>query len=223
MTLPGAATCAAACALAMACVALGNPTQALGQGHGAEASAEIARLNERIDELEAEMSAQQSQSSGVTVLVAIAVGMAASTHSAYLVEWLSRHRLRPVIAWSALGGGRKLAKRGLPGGGVVLMVRITNVGEVAAVDVVSSTRIRVSRRSGDGLLRHTKPDAVGSLYPHASTDILVELTGDEHGMVRNGAKAAFEIMLEYVTVNNRKYSYKVVGTYSGSAETLKTA
>lgn len=222
MNLPCPATRAAMCALVMAGIALGCPTQALGQAHNIEASDEIARLDERIDKLETAMEAQRSQSSAVAVLVAIAVGIGASTHSAYLVEWLSRHRLRPVLAWSAFGGGRKLAKRGLPDGAVTLMVRITNVGHVAAVDVVSRTMIRVSGDKEGGLLRHTKPDSVGSLHPHASMDIPVELSGDEHDMIRNGATATFEITLEYVTVNNRRYSYGLNGTYSGRMEVLDT-
>jgi len=130
--LSGRSFRAAALVLAVACAAFGEPAQALGQAHNATAHGqlvgEIARLNERIDELESGMEAQWSQSPTMTIIIAIAAGVAASTHSAYLVEWLSRHRLRPVLAWSTLEKGRKLSKRGLPDGSLVLMVRMANLG-----------------------------------------------------------------------------------------------
>jgi len=217
---------AAALFLAVACVAFGEPAQALGQAHNATTHAqladEIARLNERIGDLESGMEGRWSQSPTMTIIIAIAAGVAASTHSAYLVEWLSRHRLRPVLAWSTFEKGRKLAKRNLPDGIPVIMVRMTNVGQVAAVDVVSRTRIRISKPNERGVLRRTKPDSLGSLHSSASTDILVKLSEDEWNMIQNGTTVTFTITLEYKTVGSRKYSYKASVTYSENTEALRT-
>lgn len=213
-------------AMTVACIVLLEPAQAMGQAHNATAHGqladEVARLSERIGGLEAGMGAQWRQSPTLAIIIAIAAGVAASTHSAYLVEWLSRHRLRPVLAWVTFGEGRKLVKRSLPGGPTVVMVRITNVGQVAAMDVVSRARVGVSSHMERRFLRHARPDLVGSLHPGTSTDILVEISEEEHSVIQGGGTARLEITLEYMTVDNRRHSYIVGGSYSEGANALKT-
>jgi len=208
----------ALCALAIAAVALGHGPLALGQGHNATAPATGGAAAEA-----GRAAALPDAGHDVTSVVASSLaGILAGTHSAYLTMLLDRRRTRPAIAWSSYGEGNNIAEKALPDGSTALMVRITNVGQVAAVDIVSHMSTSVDGPGGEGPKPDSSSGFVGSLHPGASTDVLAVLSAEEIGRVRDGRTARLEVVLEYTAVDGRRYSCGIVGLYSGRYGVLET-
>lgn len=222
------------CAVATA-VALGSTVPVLGQEDGGMVADGLARMNERIDAIEADGLASMNEridaieadvteyrgSSQLTnIAIAIAVSFAGGAHSAYLVEWLSRHRTRPILSWSMFDDGLPFTLRDTTDGSMAIAVRITNVGHAAAVDIVGHAGVRISAYGASEIFLDTQPNFVGSLHPGASAQVLVTLSRAEHKMVMEGKTAEFALLLRYKAMNNRSYTYRVSGTYSRDVRIL---
>lgn len=203
------------CALAVA--ALGGPAPLFAQeGGGAPAGPapdELARMGERIDAIEADVAEHRGSSRLANTVIAVAVSFAGGAHSAYLLEWLSRHRNRPILSWSMFDEGVQFEPRDAPGGSRGIAIRITDVGHAAAVDIVGHAGVRIPAYERSEIFLDTRPDFAGSLHPGASALVLVPLSRAEHEMVMDGETAEFALLLRYKAINNRVYTYRVSGTY----------
>jgi len=204
--------------------ALGDPAPLLGQEDGAavpgQVADELARMDERIESLEADAAEYRGASQLTNIAIAIVVSFVGGAHSAYLLEWLSRHRTRPILSWSMFDDGLQFALKDAPGGSKGVVLRITNVGHAAAVDIVGYSGVRVPAYGGEEIFLGTRPQFVGSLHPGASAQVLVPLSRAEHEMVMGGETAEFALLLRYKAMNNRSYAYMVSGTYSRDARVL---
>lgn len=210
------------CALAVA--ALGGTAPLFAQeGGGAaagQAPGELARMSERIDAIEADVAEYRASSQTTNIIIAIAVSFAGGAHSAYLVEWLSRHRTRPILSWSMFDDGLQFALRDAPGGSRGIAIRITNVGHAAAVDIVGHAGVRIPAYERSEIFLDTRPNFVGSLHTGASALVFVALSRAEHEMVMDGETAEFALLLRYKAMNNRSYTYRISGTYSRDVRIL---
>lgn len=190
-------------------------------GEFAALEGRIGGLEERIGKLETSEE-ERDQFPAMTISIAIAASIVASTHSAYLVKWLSRHRFRPILSWSMSDGGVPFETRDMPGGIRSPLVRVANVGQVAAVDIVGYIEAPVSSTAKRTTMRRP-PHYFGALHPGASAQIAVPLEPKHHEKVMAGATMAFELFLKYKTVDGQHYTYRVAGVYSLSVRALRGA
>lgn len=219
----------ALCVLAIAAMTLGHGPQAQGQEHNATAAARDGThddgLAARVDALERAAAREGQESILISALLPSLLAIIAGAQSAYLTVHLDKRRRRPTLAWTTYGDGNRLDKKNMPDGSVTLMVRITNVGEAAAVDIESRTTTSVQEPSGQaGQAASADPtiDFVGSLHPKASADIPITLSSGELERIRDGEVATLDIVLDYKGADSRAYSCGIAVIYSGRFEVLVT-
>lgn len=203
-----------------AAAALWSPVPLLGQEGGAPTPGQngerIDALSERVGDLED--AAGKDPAYGIDVPTAILAAVAIVEAVNYAVQAL-RGRTRPILAWSACDDGLKFSLGSIPGGAKFLSVRITNVGQAAAVDIVGRVGVTFSAKRARIRLG-SRPHHVGSLYPGASTQVFVPLSGVEHKRALDGETMTFRLLLCYGAMGGRRYTYSVSGMYSGGLRIL---
>lgn len=203
-----------------AAAALGSPFPLLGQapegptpGQNAE---RIDALAERVVELEgaAGQDPQYPVDAPTAVLAALALAEAGN-----LIVQALRGRTRPILAWSASDDGLKFSLRDIPGGAMCLAVRVTNVGQAAAVDIVGRAGFTFSAKRARVRL-NPRPHHFGSLHPGASTLVLVPLSGAERKRALGREAMTFRLLLSYGAMGGRRHTYGMSGVRSGSLSVL---
>lgn len=206
-------------ALAVAAALLG-PVPLLGQEGDAPTPGQnkelIDALSERVRDLED--AAGRDPAYGIDVPTAILAVVAIVEAVNYVAQAL-RGRVRPVLAWSACGDGLKFTLSEMPGGAKFLAVRITNVGQAAAVDIVERVGVTFSAKRAR-VRPGSRPHHVGSLYPGASTQVVIPLSDAEHKRVLDGETMTFRLLLGYGSMGGRRYTYSVSGMCSGDLRIL---
>lgn len=217
------ALCAVLIALPVA-IALGSPAPILGQEPGdptpGQNEERISALAERIRALEG-----KGEQGGVDWLAALPVIIAAVAllEVAYRVIKALRSRARPVLSWDTFGKGQKFLLVEVPGGPMCPAVRVTNVGQAAAVDIVAYVGVRVSAHAGSRVRPGARPYPVGPLNPGSSTVVPIPLSDEEHARVLYNETAVFEVEVLYKDTGGRDYESIVAGMYSGRLEFLEGA
>lgn len=201
--------------------ALGHPPLLLGQEH---AEPSPGQNGMRIDDLSARVKAlegadRRATESWLSVPYVVLTAVA-GTQLAYLTVQIFRNRARPVLSWSAFDDGREFALRDMPDGSKQLAIRITNVGQAAAVDIVWHVGTMVAARTAADIPLDSGPHFVGSLHPGASTQVLIPVSGAEHARAMGGEMVSFSLMLRYKSMGNRRYAHKVSGRYSKDGRLL---
>ena len=170
----------ALCAL-VAAYALAHIPPLLAQEPGVSSPAQnrerLDALAERVEELEGEGEPVTEARLSVPYVVLTAV---AGTQLAYLTVQMFRNRARPVLSWTVRDDGDGFELRDMPDGSKRIAVRITNVGQAAAVDIVWHAGTRVSARATRNIPLDASPHFVGSLYPSASAQVLIAVSSAEH-------------------------------------------
>lgn len=204
--------------------ALVSPVPLLGQEGGGPTPSQneelINSLSERVGALEA-----KGGQGGTDWLAALPVIIAAIAllEVAYRVLKALRGRTRPMLSWDTFEDGRKFLLVEAPGGSMCPAIRVTNVGQAAAVDIVAYVGVRVSAHAGSRVLPGTRPHPVGPLSPGASAEVPIPLSAEEHGRVMGSETAVFEAEVLYKGTGGRVYKYTVSGMYSWRLEFLEGA
>lgn len=210
----------ALCAL-VAAAALGHVPPLLAQEPGVPSPAQnlerIDALSERVEELEGEGEPVTEARLSVPYVVLTAV---VGTQLAYLTVQMFRNRERPVLSWTVIDGGDGFELRDMPDGSKRIAVRITNVGQAAAVDIVWHAGTRASARATRNVPLGASPNFVGSLYPSASAQVLIAVSSAEHARVMDGEMVSFSLVLRYKSMGNRRYTHRVFGSYSKDSRNL---
>lgn len=214
---------AALCMLAAA-VALGSPVPLLGQEGDAPTPGQngerIDALSERVSALEGGDGRGAWDWASAWPAVVAVVALLEVVHR---VIRAVLGRARPALSWVESGEGLKFLLGAMPDGSTRLAIRVTNVGQAAAVDVVAYVGTRVSAHAG-GRVRHgAHPHPMGSIGPGDSAQVPVPLSVTEHERVMGGETVTFEAELLYKDMGNRTYVYVVTGMYSTRLEYLEGA
>lgn len=130
-----------------------------------------------------------------------------------------RSKSRPILAWSAFDDGLKFSLRDAPGGAKFLAVRVTNVGQAAAVDIVGRAGVTLSAKRARVRVG-SRPHHVGSLYPGASTQVFIPLSDAEYRRALGGEAMAFRVLLRYGAMGGRRYAYSMSGMRSGGLSVM---
>jgi len=177
----------------------------------------IDALSSRVKALEGEGRPGTEEWPAVPYVVLMAV---AGTQLAYLTAQMFRNRARPVLSWSMLDDGLEFALRDMPDGSKRIAVRITNVGQAAAVDIVWNAGTMVSALATEAIPVGASTHFMGSLHPGASAQILVPVSGAEHARIMGSESVAFVLVLRYKSMGNRRYTHRVSGMYSKDSRAL---
>jgi len=200
--------------------ALGAPVPIFGQGQDAPAPAQdwelVKALSERVRALEE--AAGQDTAGEIDASTAVLATVALAELANYVARTLWA-RTRPVLAWSPFDDGSKFSLREIQGGAKCLAVRITNVGQAAAIDIVGRAGVTFSAKRAGARL-DPRQHHVGSLHPGASAQVLVPLSDAEHRRAMGGEPMTFRLLLRYGAMRGRRYTYDVSGMRSGSLSVL---
>lgn len=202
--------------------ALGHTAQVLGQDAPAPGQKDdlVMALSERVRALEDGARGDEWDWPAAWLAAVAAVPLIEAVHR---VLTALRNRTRPVLSWAEFGDGLKFSLGVLPDGSWRLAIRITNVGQAAAVDIVGYVGTRVSAHAGARIRPGSRRHVVGSLHPGASAQVPIPLSAGEHERVTGNETAMFEVELLYKSINNRVYRYMVTGMYSAGLEFLEGA
>ena len=201
----------AALAVAMA-AALLLPAAVFAQGGEGNATAGAAQGGDTLD---------------AWVVIGVALALAAVGGAIWNGIQIHRHvslvkkdddeRLRPMLRWTSEGDRRVYPPSVTDG--KVIVIKILNAGQVAAVGIVCDVRFGMEGDFGSEKVGHSKNEW-GSLAPNMAIHLNVHVTGEQMRRVLEGKeKFHIEIMAEYRGPGEKKYEYSMSGDYDGR-ETL---
>jgi len=200
--------------------ALGAPVQLFGQEQDAPAPAQdgelVKALSERVRALEEAVGRDTVGEFDASTAVLAVIPLVELVNYVVRKLWA---RTRPILGWSPFDDGSKFSLREIQGGAKGLAVRITNVGQAAAIDIVGRAGVTFSAKRARARL-DPRQHHVGSLHPGASAQVFVPLSDAEHRKALNGEPMTFRLLLRYGTMKGRRYTYGVSGMRSGSLSVL---
>lgn len=129
----------------------------------------------------------------------------------------AKHRLRPVLAWGALGDDMPIGVYGESGRQGGLRIRLVNAGQVSAEEIVAHLDVRLV---GDGEPPCFRMRRLGALGPGESVVVRFPMPATELGRALGGGMAYVEARLEYGGGGSKGLTYRVAGYMSGTLFTL---
>ncbi len=183
-----------------------------GQVQGDNVVEELRQIREQMEE-----AGQDSKALFWTSFLAgVGVALVAVAGTACSIVYLRRHvillsddarkRLRPALARTELYV--RHAGRAGEAGREYVIFEITNVGEVAAVEIDGVAKFGESSASAVEIKL-----PIGAITPHSSK--MIGMAIDPNWDPAQGKPFRFEIRLEYKAIGGRKFSYHAAGVLHG--------
>lgn len=122
-------------------------------------------------------------------------------------------RMRPMLRWTSDGNRLVYPPRVLEG--AMIVIRLLNAGQAAAVGIVCDVRFGMEGDLEAGRAGHRR-DQWGSLAPNSAIHLNVHVT-EEQRLRARGKREKFrvEVKAEYRGPDGREYKYSMGGDYDG--------
>lgn len=132
----------------------------------------------------------------------------------------ARNRLRPTLAWGVFGDGSPIRISGWSERPSGLTIRLLNVGQVSARDIIMYRDARAVEDDGKPGVPGHKLRRLGALGPGRSIDILIPVPVETLGRVLSGGLAYIEAWFSYRAGDRQRFQYRVGGYVSNAISTL---